>query len=589
LTALATKSRSARPLAGLICAVAGATFIASLIRLLGSPMRFDETEWPAQAVGILRHGVPELLYSEEKVVYFSPAMYYGFDAHYGMWHPPMYLYSLAATAGLFGTGNVAMRATSLAWFLLSLVVVWKITGILLGRGFPVLLRAVPIALMVMTPLLMEGGLFLDIDNTSLCFAILLLLWLYLRDPDTMSPRRLGLLALAFAFALASKLTTPYMLVASIAAFQLLRLQPVRAFVQAAVIGVGGTAVFGSAYLTYSALLRYPAGFMFQWSYVGRSAIFLHSHDLTSALHSVHWNLTWISPPIALLIASALALRTVAFVRARRAQPIDLLLIFAVVGVLAYIPWAAVYGKYTVPPVATGVVAAGIELGNRLSTFEKPVLRARDLVVAGGAVAAAVLLLLAAPPVQFRLPSTYLSRATPLEQLIANQRIFYLGLTLVAFPLLLFAVWRLLNERPRSEVWLLAVVAYLLIANPIDVAKLVITVPGSSPYRAYAEPGFDATVAFLNASLNGHSGEVILAPKDFGFYLDGRYYSLDMAIEGGVGQVGDISSRPDVRYVVDSSLYPVVPGLDGVMRDHSLREVTHIGAFVVYENPGYNGP
>ena len=44
----------------------------------------------------------------------------------------------------------------------------------------------------------------------------------------------------------------------------------------------------------------------------------------------------------------------------------------------------------------------------------------------------------------------------------------------------------------------------------------------------------------------------------------------------------------MRYVVDSTLYPTVLGLDGVMRDRSLREVNHSGAFVVYENPGYNG-
>jgi hypothetical protein len=53
-------------------------------------------------------------------------------------------------------------------------------------------------------------------------------------------------------------------------------------------------------------------------------------------------------------------------------------------------------------------------------------------------------------------------------------------------------------------------------------------------------------------------------------------------------VGDISTRPNVRYVVDSTLYPTVAGLDGVMRDRSLREVKHFGAFVVYQNPGYNG-
>jgi hypothetical protein len=114
-------------------------------------------------------------------------------------------------------------------------------------------------------------------------------------------------------------------------------------------------------------------------------------------------------------------------------------------------------------------------------------------------------------------------------------------------------------------------------------------PGPSPYRAYAEPGFEATVAFLNESLRGHAGEVILAPKDFGYYFHGRYYSLDYAIEGGAGMVGDIASQPDVRYLVDSIPYPVVLDLDGVMRGHSLREVKRIGAFVIYENPAYDGP
>jgi hypothetical protein len=160
---------------------------------------------------------------------------------------------------------------------------------------------------------------------------------------------------------------------------------------------------------------------------------------------------------------------------------------------------------------------------------------------------------------------------------------YLGLKLVAFPLLLFGAWRLLRGRPRSEVWIVAAAAYLLIANPIDVAKLAVMAPGSSPYRAYAEPGFDETVAFLNASVSGHPGEVILAPKDIGFYFRGHHYGME-----DVGDIGDISTRPNVRYVVDSTLYPAVTGLDGVMRDHSLREVKHIGAFVVYENTGYNG-
>jgi hypothetical protein len=208
------------------------------------------------------------------------------------------------------------------------------------------------------------------------------------------------------------------------------------------------------------------------------------------------------------------------------------------------------------------------------------LRTRDILVAGGLAAAAVVLLLFGTPLQFRPPGFYLG-ATGLGVITAPH--VYLVLKLVAFPLLLFGAWLLLRRRPLLEVWMVAAVAYLLIANPIDVAKLAVIAPGSSPYRAYAEPGFDATVAFLNASLSGHPGEVILAPKDIGFYFQGRHYGMEDAVD-----VGDISTRPNVRYVVDSTLYPTVAGLDGVMRDRSLREVKHIGAFVVYENPGYNG-
>jgi hypothetical protein len=560
--------------------VAVATFIASLILYLGSPMRFDETEWPPQAIGILRHGVPKLLYSEETVRYATSNLFYGFDAHYGMWHPPAYLYSLAVTAKLFGTGTIPMRATSLVWFLLSLVVICRIAGLLLGKGAPVLLKAVPIALILMTPLLMQGGLYLDIDNTSLCFAILLLLWLYLQDPDTLSPRRLGLLALAFAFALASKLTTPYMLIASIAVYQLLRRQPIRAFVQAGVIGVGGSAVFGAAYFAYCGLLRYPALFMFQYSYLGKRGLFLHNPGLVESLRSMYWNLTWISLPIALLIGAAVVLRTVAFVRTRRAQPIDLLLIFCVLGLLAYVPWAATIGKYTVPPVAAGAIVAGTELGSRLMAVQTPDLRTRALLVAGGAAAAAVLLLLIGTPLQFRPPGF-----GAVEESIVNPPHVYLGLKLVAFALVLFAAWRLLRGRPRTEVWAVALVAYLLIANPIDVAKLAVVAPGSSPYRAYDEPGFDATVAFLKSTQKHHPIEVILAPKDMGFYFQASHYGLEDVPRV---EIGDISTRPDVRYVVDSTLYPTVPGIDGVMRDRSLSQVRHIGAFVVYENPGYNG-
>lgn len=61
--------------------------------------------------------------------------------------------------------------------------------------------------------------------------------------------------------------------------------------------------------------------------------------------------------------------------------------------------------------------------------------------------------------------------------------------------------------------------------------------------------------------------MILAPKDIGFYFQGRHYGME--------DVGDVGSIPDAAK-------------RALRGDRSLREIKHIGAFVVYENPGYNG-
>ena len=67
--------------------VAASSYLCVAGRYLDRPLRFDETEWPVQAGGILRHGVPKVLYGEEKMLWLSP--FRGYDAHYGMWHPPL--------------------------------------------------------------------------------------------------------------------------------------------------------------------------------------------------------------------------------------------------------------------------------------------------------------------------------------------------------------------------------------------------------------------------------------------------------------------------------------------------------------------
>src|SRR5690242_21278329 len=83
-------------------AAAALVFAANAARYLPSPLRFDETEFARQAGGILKHGTPFLYYPEDSRVRTRPFFNYT-SAYYGMWHPPVYLYSLAASARFFGT------------------------------------------------------------------------------------------------------------------------------------------------------------------------------------------------------------------------------------------------------------------------------------------------------------------------------------------------------------------------------------------------------------------------------------------------------------------------------------------------------
>src|SRR5262249_24712279 len=146
--------------------------------------------------------VPRLSYSEDARLFTSA--YYGYDAHYGMWNPPLYMYSLAVSATVFGNCNAALRGAGLIWFALSLLLVWRISQMLMDASLGLLVRVVPLALALLTPLLAEGSMYLDIDNTSLTCGLLLFTYVFLREPESCSRRHMLLLSLCFAFALLSK-------------------------------------------------------------------------------------------------------------------------------------------------------------------------------------------------------------------------------------------------------------------------------------------------------------------------------------------------------------------------------------------------
>jgi hypothetical protein len=269
-------SAAARVLVVACYLLAGATFALTVSRYLNSPLRFDEVEWPVQAEGIVRHGVPKVLYSEERRLYVQP--YYGYDAHYSMWHPPVYLYSLAASAALFGTGNIPMRAVGLAWFGLSLWLALRIAGHLSEAASRPLQRGILLALILLTPLLAEGSLYLDIDNTSLAASLLLFSWFFLRSSEEPSSKRLVVLSVLFMLCLWSKLTTPFILLGSLVAYYWMNRRFKQGIYYVLFIGGFGIVLFGLTYWIYCRVLQYPAWFMFDVTYWGKIQISTHFNE-----------------------------------------------------------------------------------------------------------------------------------------------------------------------------------------------------------------------------------------------------------------------------------------------------------------------
>ena len=149
-------------------------------------------------------------------------------------------------------------------------------------------RALSLALL--SPLVAQGIFFVDIDNTSLAFAVTLFAAIFATAAPP--PRRtLALLAGAFLLALWSKLTTPYIVLIAAAVFLILNREP-RKLLEVTGVAAAGTAAFLAGYVLYCDSTGYPWRYMFEFTYFGKRTSYLSTEgrSLVQLLHAVWWNI-----------------------------------------------------------------------------------------------------------------------------------------------------------------------------------------------------------------------------------------------------------------------------------------------------------
>jgi hypothetical protein len=277
-------------------------------------------------------------------------------------HPQGYVHFAQLLQTIFGPTIAAARLAGLLSALFSVWLLPALTAVFYpDRPERARLTVLAIALTALSPLVIQNTLLLDIDNTLLIPATLLILiaWAAL---NTHAPRRrVAVLSLLVAVALWVKLPTPPLLLAALGAYHLLRREWKRAG-EMVLIGLAGLALFVITFQLYTLISGY------QWAYFAptfaRSGSFFNLRDLLARFpQGLGVFVMWLTWPIAILLLIAMV-QTARRIWRRQTTPADALALYvavvAIVYPLIYLPaWG--YPRYQAPivPVALALVAATI--------------------------------------------------------------------------------------------------------------------------------------------------------------------------------------------------------------------------------------
>jgi hypothetical protein len=543
-----------RLLVGLVFLSGTATFVVTSVRLASAPVRFDEADTVFGMEATARYGSPRVPAGVDPLISVLPDPFQRRRSERaGAPHPPLHLYSVSLAGRLLGFGDVAVRLTGVAWLGLTLGALWLAVQGADGGTWPLV-----VGLIGLSPLLREGALFVDIDNTALTTFTFLFLALFLRYEDRRDAWAVGGLALGLCLCLWTKLTTPVLMLAAAGLYQLARGRPWFGAVQLGAVTLAGVGLFAATYAAYCVAFDYPWRYMFAFTFVAKRGQYMGQAGLGRMLQSARWNLVWTSPALTLAVLTAFLLRARHWVHQRRVERMDLFVLFATLGVAAYVVKTATVGKYTYPAVVAGllVVAAEGTRGLRSAALRRPLVLGAALVGLGVAAAAFV------PNLQFKPPRSIADTAR-LAVLIGDPRMAALaagtGLALAAGVAGLVA----LSTGSRGHALLTGLVLGAAVLNPIDAWKgLLRGYDGRAPLRPYREDGYLATVDYLTERCR--RGDVVMAPKDLGNRLVRsaavRYIPLEFCWEVlGVEGVRRTLNDHRVRFLVTVTYLTPDPG------------------------------
>jgi hypothetical protein len=267
------------------------------------PLHLDDMDFPAVAQATAHSGKPIYYRGEENRL------------HSGLYHPPLYIYTLAAWFRIFSGGPAQARMFGAVCALLQGAIALQIASLLFGSARVRRWSWLFWLLFLLNPYTLEGSAIADIDSTIygpllglVLFSALRISW---RDgrwrEDEPRPWELGLVALALMAALWAKLTTVLLLFPFLFLLFAPRLGWKRAAFTTVAVSATGLGGFVLTYYLYGALTGLDVGYTFQFlkaSMFGPGRLLSFRSNLKTMLpFMVRWTglLPWLS--VAVLVAA----------------------------------------------------------------------------------------------------------------------------------------------------------------------------------------------------------------------------------------------------------------------------------------------
>lgn len=575
-----------------LIAAASLTFA---LRFLHDPLMADEIYFVIAADHITHGGRPLTRTKADAARFAAADLASGppadeRDTGYALWHPPLYVYLVAAVFGLAGTGAAQARLIGLGCLIATILAIYFLSQeVFRDRADRRAIGLLAAFLFAVNPLAIQGALVVDIDNTLLTPALLLALLAIVRSLDGARATRDLTLGVLFAVLLWIKLTTPLALLLALAIFLAAREGPGVALTRTGAIAFVGVAGFLVTWIAYTGAQGLPAAAPFE--HLLGSLVSAGPHGtLPTVAREAGLALArvalWASPFLLVLWGMALARRASELASARALRSEDLLHLTAAIVLMVYL----VVGRttfsfpryhYPVLPLLAILGAASI-----LATWRTAAPRSGRWLAA--TLVGATLVWLAGDP----LLSTY---SIVKERLVAglalgdvNRRVALQAAVLLLIPLAIASLGggggRLGLARASVLPLAVAAVSYSLALDAIQVRA------GYLVRYGYGGVGTREVLAFLGREVTPES--VVLAPAELIYGIGNRVspFPANAVWTSEPALLGALSAPP-VRAVVYGLPTNTIEQLRFLERDPRVVRALHerfrrwtIGSYTVWVRP-----